>query len=66
KFTQTGKNSEYTASYTQKGDTLVFKDDWRRRDKTIKASEYSNYRNICTEVLNYTERPVIMLSTGEK
>ncbi len=66
KFSQTVKNAEYTASYTQKGDTLIFQDNWRRRDKTIKASEYGDYRNICTEVLNYTKRPVIMLSTGAK
>jgi len=65
-FSQTGKNVEYTASYTQKGDTLIFKDNWRRKNKTIKASEYSDYRNICTEVLNYTKRPLIMLSTGAK
>jgi len=66
KFSQTGKNAEYTASYVEKGDTLVFQDNWQRKDKTITASEYGNYRNICTEVLNYTKRPVIMLSTGAK
>jgi transglutaminase-like putative cysteine protease len=66
KLSRTGKNAEYAASYTQKGDTLIFKDEWRRKNKTIKVSEYNNYRNLCNEVLNYTKRPVIMLSTGAK
>jgi len=65
-FSRKGKNPEYTASYTQKGDTLTFKDNWRQKNKTIKASEYSDYRNLCTAVLNYTKRPVIMLSIGAK
>jgi len=58
------KNAEYTASYTQKGDTLIFKDAWRRKDKKIEVSEYSNYKALCNEILNYAKRPAIMLLTG--
>jgi hypothetical protein len=64
KFSRKEKNAEYKASYTQKGDTLIFKDDWKRKDKKIEVSEYNNYKELRNEVLNYVKRPVIMLSTG--
>ncbi|MBN1693769.1 DUF3857 domain-containing protein [candidate division WOR-3 bacterium] len=66
KFTRKEKNAEYTASYMEKGDTLIFKDDWIRKDKKIEVSEYNNYKELCNEVLNYAKRPVIMLLRGGK
>jgi hypothetical protein len=66
KFSQEEKNAKYTASYTQKGDTLIFKDDWIRKDKKIEASEYNNYKELCNEILNYAKRPVIMMLRGGK
>jgi hypothetical protein len=66
KFSQKEKNAEYTASYMEKGDTLIFKDDWIRKDKKIAVSEYNNYKELCNEVLNYAKRPVITLLRGGK
>lgn len=58
------KNADYTASYTKKSDTLIFNDNWKRKSKIIEVSEYTKYRNLCNEIVNYAKRPVIMLSTG--
>jgi hypothetical protein len=58
------KNAGYTASYTQKVDTLIFKDDWKRKDRKISISEYKDYKALCNEILNYAKRPVIMQLTG--
>jgi hypothetical protein len=63
-FSKNEKNAGYTASYTEKGDTLIFSDKWKREDKTIEASEYQNFRNLCNEILNFVKRPVILLSAG--
>jgi hypothetical protein len=63
-FSGKSKNAEYTASYTQKGDTLIFKDDWKRKDRKISVSEYKDYKALCNEILNYVKRPVIMQLTG--
>ena len=64
KFSRKEKNARYTASYFEKGVTLIFKDDWIRKDKKIEVSEYNNYIELCNEVLNYAKRPVIMLLSG--
>lgn len=64
KFSRKIKNAEYEAFYIEKNDTLIFKDNWKRKDKKIEISEYNNYRNLCNEILNYAQKPVIMLSTG--
>lgn len=66
KFYQEKENAKYTASYVERGDTLIFKDDWIRKDKKIKVTEYNNYKELCNEVLNYVKRPVIMLHQGGK
>lgn len=66
KFSRKEKNASYTASYVEKGDTLIFKDDWIRKDKKIEVSEYNNYKELCNEVLNYAKRPVIMQLSGGK
>jgi hypothetical protein len=63
-FSEKDNNGEYTASYTDKGGTLIFKDDWKRKNKKIKVSEYNNFRNLCNEIQNYAKRPVIFLSKG--
>ena len=63
-FSEKENTGEYTASYTDKGVTLIFKDNWKRKNKKIKVSEYSSFRNLCNEIVNYAKRPVIMLSTG--
>ncbi len=64
-FSRKEKNAEYTASYTEKDDTLIFKDNWKRKDKKIEVSEYINYKDLCNEILNYVKRPVIMLPGGK-
>ena len=66
KFSRKEKNASYTASYVEKGDTLIFKDDWIRKDKEIEVPEYNNYKELCNEVLNYAKRPVIMQLSGGK
>ena len=63
-FSEKENNGEYTASYTDKGGTLIFKDNWKRKNKKIKVSEYNNFRNLCNEIQNYAKRPVIFLSKG--
>lgn len=66
KFSRKEKNAEYIASYRQKSDTLKFEDDWKRKDKKIEVSAYSDYKDLCNEILNYAKRPVIMLLSGGK
>ncbi len=63
-FSGKSKNAEYTASYTQKEDTLIFKDDWKRKNRKISVSEYKDYKTLCNEILNYVKRPVIMQLIG--
>ena len=66
-FSRKEKNAEYSALYTEKSDTLIFEDNWKRKDKKIKVSEYTDYKSLCNEILNYAKRPVIIiLHGGEK
>jgi transglutaminase-like putative cysteine protease len=66
-FSRKEKNAEYKASYTEKGNTLIFEDNWNRKDKKIEVSEYPNYKSLCDKVLNYAKKPVIItLQGGER
>jgi hypothetical protein len=64
-FSRKSKSAEYIASYTQKEDTLIFNDDWKRKNRKIEISEYKDYKALCNEILNYVKRPVILKGWGE-
>ena len=55
---------EYSAGYMIKGDTLIFRDDWRREGRIIPVEDYSEYKMASNEVLKYVKKPIILRRTG--
>jgi hypothetical protein len=59
-----GNQTEYNAGYMFDHNTLIFNDDWKRRGRIIPVDDYSEYRKISNEVLEYVKKPVILRKNG--
>ncbi len=54
----------YRAGYEEEGDTLIFRDDWKRKGRIIPKEEYSEYKSLCNEVIEYAKKPIILILRG--
>ncbi|MCK4528511.1 DUF3857 domain-containing transglutaminase family protein [candidate division WOR-3 bacterium] len=55
---------EYRAGYEMKDNTLIFKDDWKRKGRIIPQENYSEYKGISLEVSRFVKKPIIFRKTG--
>ena len=59
-----GNQTEYSAGYMFDHNTLIFNDDWKRCGRIIPVEDYSEYKEISNEVLEYVKKPVILRASG--
>ena len=57
---------EYSGYYQIKGDTLLFKDDFRRYGRKIPVEHYKKYRRYMNAMLKFVKMPVIISTGGEE
>ena len=52
--------ASYKAEYTEKGDTIVFSDDFKRWKRTIPVKDYPLYKNFLRKVSQYQEKKIFL------
>lgn len=59
-----GNQIEYTAGYSFDHNSLIFNDVWKRKDRVIPVEDYTEYKNIANEVLEFVKKPIILRKAG--